>query len=360
MRSVHDLPTPAVLVDVDALEHNLATMAAVLPGARLRPHVKAHKSTALADLQRRHGHRSFTCATVREMVGMAHAGLGDDLLLANEVVDEGRLRELAALQDFAMITVAVDSDVTVDAAARAGISHVLIDVNIGLPRCGCSPHDAARLAECARSRGLVVRGVMGYEGHLMVSGDRDAQRRDTLAAMRVLRDAATHVGGDIVSAGGTGNHDIHAAHMAETGVTEVQAGSYALMDTYYSTLGLPFRQALSILGTVVSTQEKWAVADVGLKSLGMDHGNPTITGHKVWFCSDEHVTFATEKPGATLGDKAGDTSGDVATRAAQPAVGTKIRVLPAHVDPTMAMHEHLWLVRGDEVLDRFPIDLRGW
>jgi D-serine deaminase-like pyridoxal phosphate-dependent protein len=370
MRSIHELPTPAALVDAGALEHNLATMAAVLPGARLRPHVKAHKSTALADLQRLHGHRNFTCATVREMIGMARAGLGDDLLLANEVVDEGRLRALAAEQDAAMITVAVDSDATVDAAARAGIRHVLVDVNIGLPRCGCPPHDAARLADRARSRGLIVRGVMGYEGHLMVSGDRDAQRRDTLAAMCVLRDAATQVGGDIVSAGGTGNHDIHAAHLDETGVTEVQAGSYALMDTYYSTLGLPFRQALSILGTVVSTQEKWAVADVGLKSLGMDHGNPTITGHKVWFCSDEHVTFATEKPGAESGDVAKRTEpgeaaaraepGDVATRAAQPAVGTKIRVLPAHVDPTMAMHHHLWLVRGDEVLDCLPIDLRGW
>ena len=105
-RSVHDLPTPAVLVEIDALEHNLATMSARLPGAKLRPHVKAHKSTALAELQRRQGHRSFTCATVREMIGMANAGLGDDLLLANEVVDVARLRELADVQDRAMVTVA--------------------------------------------------------------------------------------------------------------------------------------------------------------------------------------------------------------------------------------------------------------
>ncbi len=346
--NVHELSTPAVLVDIDTLEHNLSTMAAVLPGALLRPHVKAHKSTALAEMQRRHGHRHFTCATVREMVGMARAGLGDDLLLANEVVDADRLRELATLQDDAMITVAVDSDATVDAAARAGIHHVLIDVNIGLPRCGCAPHDAARLAQRARDRGMAVRGVMGYEGHLMVSNDRNTQRRDTLAAMDVLRSAASEVGGEIVSAGGTGNHDVHAANRAHTGVTEVQAGSYALMDTYYSTLGLPFRQAISILGTVISTQEKWAVADVGLKSLGMDHGNPSIAGHKVWFCSDEHLTFATEKPA------------DDSTRVPQPAVGSRIRVIPAHVDPTMSMHDSFYLVRGDQVLDRLPIDLRGW
>ena len=131
------------------------------------------------------------------------------------------------------------------------------------------------------------------------------------------------------------------------------------MDTYYSTLGLPFRQALGILGTVVSTQEKWSVADVGLKSLGMDHGNPSIAGHKVWFCSDEHVTFATEKVDAAIG-AADAAAGRPAARAPQPPVGSKVRVIPAHVDPTMAMHDHLWLVRGDEVLDRWPIDLRGW
>jgi D-serine deaminase-like pyridoxal phosphate-dependent protein len=102
------------------------------------------------------------------------------------------------------------------------------------------------------------------------------------------------------------------------------------------------------VGTVVSTHDKWAVVDVGLKSLGMDHGDPSIVDHKVWFCSDEHITFATEK------------SADAATRTPQPAVGTRVRIVPAHVDPTMAMHEHLWLVRGDEVLDRLPIDLRGW
>ncbi|MFM2181634.1 MAG: hypothetical protein RIR54_928, partial [Actinomycetota bacterium] len=151
-----------------------------------------------------------------------------------------------------------DSDATIDAAALAGLRNVLIDVNIGLPRCGCAPHDAGRLADLARSRGLTVRGVMGYEGHLMVSDDRAAQQRETLSAMQQLHEAATSVGGDIVSAGGTGNHDVHARHRNDTGVTEVQAGSYALMDTYYSTLGLPFRQALGILGTVVSTHEKWA------------------------------------------------------------------------------------------------------
>jgi D-serine deaminase-like pyridoxal phosphate-dependent protein len=192
------------------------------------------------------------------------------------------------------------------------------------------------LADLARRRGLDVRGVMGYEGHLMVLDDRDRQRAEVAAAMERLRDAHADVGGDIVSAGGTGTYDLHGS----TGVTEIQAGSYALMDTAYGKVGLPFQQALFVVGTVISVRPTHAVADVGLKSLGMDHGNPTIGGATVWFCSDEHVTFASD------------------SRA--PAVGDRVRVVPAHVDPTMAMHEIAWLVRGETVVDRWPIDLRGW
>ena len=335
---IHDLPTPALIIETGAFDHNLAAMASAHPADALRPHVKAHKCTALAAAQVAAGHRHFTCATPREVLGMAAAGLGDDLLLANEVVDPRRLEALAALQDSALVTVAVDSAATVEAVAAAGLQHVLIDVNVGLPRCGCTPGEAGRLADLARSRGLTVRGVMGYEGHLMVVADREQQRAQVAAAMDLLLAAHSDVGGDIVSAGGTGTHDLHDR------VTEVQAGSYALMDTHYAQLGLPFLQACFVVGTVVSANSRHAVADVGLKALGMDHGNPTLTdldGNEatVWFCSDEHVTF-----GALAGV----------------GVGDRVLVTPAHIDPTMAMHDAAWLVRDGEVLDRWPIDLRGW
>ena len=143
-------------------------------------------------------------------------------------------------------------------------------MNVGLPRCGCSPEEAGRLADEARRRGLVVRGVMGYEGHLMMVEDRSEQRERVEAAMALLRQAHDDVGGDIVSAGGTGTYDLH----DRTGITELQAGSYALMDTHYQRLGLPFGQALTVAGTIISAQDRFAVADVGLKALGMDHGNP--------------------------------------------------------------------------------------
>ena len=152
---VTDLQTPALLVDVGALEHNLATMATALPGRRLRPHVKAHKTTALATLQAGHGHRAFTCATIREVEGMAAAGLGDDLLLANEVLDATRLGAITEA-GAGRVTVAVDSAETVAAAADGGVREVLVDVNVGLPRCGCAPDDAGRIAEEARSRGCLL------------------------------------------------------------------------------------------------------------------------------------------------------------------------------------------------------------
>ena len=165
-----ELTTPALLVDSAELDANLDTMTLALPGDRMRPHVKAHKCTALAARQAAQGHTGFTCATTAEMEGMARAGLGQDLLLANEVVDATRLGLLARAG--ARVTVAVDSEETVAAAARAGVPEVLVDVNVGLPRCGCRPEDAGRLADRARAAGLAVRGVMGYEGHVVGLEDR--------------------------------------------------------------------------------------------------------------------------------------------------------------------------------------------
>jgi D-serine deaminase-like pyridoxal phosphate-dependent protein len=343
--NVNDLPTPALVLDHAAFEANLAAMAGFLPGPRLRPHVKAHKCTSIAAAQARHGHTTFTCATPREMVGMARAGLGRDLLLANEVLDPDRLGAMAAAAKTApdgdvRMTVAVDSAATVDAVVAAGVRDVLVDVNIGLPRCGCPPDEAGGLADLARTKGLTVRGVMGYEGHLMMVADRAKKREQVAAAVDLLLAAHADVGGDIVSSGGTGTFDLHDR------VTEVQAGSYALMDTQYATLefddkGQPFTLALSVLGTVISVSPQWAVLDVGLKALGMDHGNPGVDGATVWFCSDEHLTYAPDSD-------------------ERPRAGDRVRVWPAHIDPTMALHERLHVVEDDEVVDTWPIDLRGW
>jgi D-threonine aldolase len=327
---IDELVTPVLLVDADSFDHNLATMAVALPGGRLRPHVKAHKCTALAKRQVAEGHRSFTCATIREVEGMAAAGLGDDLLLANEVLDASRLGRLDA-----RVTVAVDSLQTIEAAVKGGVKEVLIDVNVGLPRCGCPPDNAGELGDMARSRGLKVRGVMGYEGHAVGLDDRGLRQELVAQSMQLLVKAHTAVGGELISAGATGTYDIN------TWANEIQAGSYALMDTAYAKLDLPFKQALSVLATVISvSSDGYAVANCGLKALAMDHGKPDLEGGgTVLIVSDEHVTFIPESA---------------------VAVGDQVRILPAHVDPTVAYHQQLHLVRGDEVLESWEVDLRGW
>ena len=337
MKTIHELLTPALCVDARVLEKNLAVMATALPGPRLRPHVKAHKCTELAKRQAAHGHRTFTCATVPEAVALAASGLGEDILLANEIVDRYklyRLAELVRLQPSTRITLAVDSRETVEAAARAGLRDVLIDVNVGLPRCGVAPHKAGKLADYARRANLNVRGVMGYEGHVVGMENRIVRSVGCSISMALLRYAHGAVGGDIVSAGGTGTYGCNAV------ATEIQAGSYALMDGTYAKLGLPFGQALTVLATVISISAGYVTVDAGVKCFGMDHGKPAGTsGLKVAYCADEHIVLFGRK---------------------LPRVGDRVALRPAHVDPTVACHERLHVIDGEQVLESWPVDMRGW
>ena len=155
---------------------------------------------------------------------------------------------------------------------------------------------------------------------------------------RLLAAAHAAVGGEVVSGGGTGTYDIN------TWVTEIQAGSYALMDTAYAELGLPFRQALRGPGhRDLGDRPRGSYAggaDCGLKALGMDHGNPTVDGGRgVVLLRRAHHVRARREP---------------------LRVGDRVRVVPAHVDPTVALHERLHVVRGDDVVDTWAVDLRGW
>jgi D-serine deaminase-like pyridoxal phosphate-dependent protein len=298
--------------------------------------VKAFKSTALARRLVDAGHPSFCCATVREMVGMAEAGLGHDLLLANESLALERLTPIVE-GGLARVTIAVDSDATVEAAAAAGIREVLLDIDVGLPRCGCDPADASRLADLARTKGMEVRGVMGYEGHLMREpGDTKPDLVER--SMALLLEAHAAVGGDVISGGGTGTWTVN------TWVNELQAGSYCLMDTEYVPHAAGFENALTCVTTLISRSPKgWGVLDAGLKAFGMDHGDPKVLDvGDCWFVSDEHITFGVAE-------------------GADPKVGDRVRVVPAHVDPTVSQHERMHVVDDQgEVVDVWEVDLRGW
>ena len=331
-RTLGQLPTPSLVVERSVFDANVAAMSAAWPGSSLRPHLKAFKSTAIARILADAGHEGFCAATIREMEGLAAAGLGHDLLLANEVLDASRLGRLVEAGH--RVTVAVDSDATVAAAVAGGVREVLVDVNVGLPRCGCDPAEAGRIASAARAAGLDVRGVMGYEGHLMMA-DPDTKTAAVRASMELLLAAHDEVGGDVVSGGGTGTYAIN------RWVTELQAGSYCLLDTDYARLDSPFEIAVSVLATVVSVNPRgWAVVDAGLKAFGMDHGPPSWPDGELAFCSDEHTTLV-DREGAL-------------------AVGDRVRLLPGHIDPTVARHEQFWVLDGDDVVDCWPIDLRHW
>jgi D-serine deaminase-like pyridoxal phosphate-dependent protein len=350
-----DIPTPALLVDVAALDRNIARMAAFFASGscRLRPHFKAHKTPEIARRQLAAGScTGLTCATVSE--AETTADLCSDLLIANEIVSADKCTRVAALARRVAITVAIDSVAGVEALASAakaaGVTiGVLVDVNVGQGRCGVSsPDEAVALARrAARIAGLELRGVMGYEGHLQPLRDRaerETRTRDAMATLVAIAGQIRAAGLPcaIVSSGGTGTYDISGR---VDGITEIQAGSYALMDTDYLSVGVPFEPAFSVLGTIVSRPApERCVADCGHKTMTKDHGPPSvkgIAGATVTALNDEHATIAVPAS-CTL------------------AIGDRVQLVPSHTDPTVNLHDVFYAIDGDRVIDIWPVAARGY
>jgi D-serine deaminase-like pyridoxal phosphate-dependent protein len=350
-----EVPTPALIVDAGALDRNIARMAAFFAAGacRLRPHVKAHKTPAIARRQLAAGScAGLTCATVLE--AEAVAGFCDDLLIANEIVTADKCGRAAALASSRRVTVAVDSQEGLDALARAARAAgttlgVLVDLDVGQMRCGVPPGaPAIALASRAASMpGLELRGVMGYEGHVQPVRDRAERTAQAQRAMAALVDTAAQVRAaglpcPVVSAGGTGTYDISGR---VSGVTEIQAGSYVLMDTDYDDVGVGFEQAFFVLGTIVSRPAAdRCVADAGHKSTTKDHGLPRVhgvAGAVVTSLNDEHATIAIP-PDCPL------------------RIGDRVRLVPSHTDPTVNLHDVLYAFDGDRVVDRWPVVARGY
>ncbi|MDZ4278230.1 MAG: alanine racemase, partial [Dehalococcoidia bacterium] len=302
---LRDIPTPALVVDVQAMERNIRRGAEFFAAGacKLRPHFKAHKTPAIARRQLAAGScAGLTCATVGEAEVVVAEGLTDDILIANEVLGPGKAGRVAQLARRADVKVAVDSEAALEDVARAAQAAgvevgVLVDVNVGLPRCGVEPGEPAlELAKRVEaSKGVRLRGLMGYEGHVVGIADRAEREPRAQKAVGRLLETVSMVRGaglpcEIVSAGGTGTYDISGR---TEGVTEIQAGSYVLMDTAYAKLDIPFELAFSVLGTVLSRPKpELCVADCGHKACTMDHGNPDvkgIEGASVLFLSDEHA-----------------------------------------------------------------------
>ena len=226
---VHELPTPALLVDVRRVRPERGHHGGSAGRATtLRPHVKAFKSTALARRLADAGHPAFCCATVREMMGMAAAGLGDDLLLANESLDLDPAHARSSRTGGPASRSPSTPTRRSTPPPRPASARCSIDVDVGLPRCGCDPADAGRLADLARAEGLDGARASWATRATSCASRATPRPTSSSARWRCSLEAHAAVGGDVVSGGGTGTWDIN------TWVTELQAGSYCLMDTEYT------------------------------------------------------------------------------------------------------------------------------
>ncbi|MCL4744121.1 MAG: DSD1 family PLP-dependent enzyme [Burkholderiaceae bacterium] len=353
------IDTPALLVDLDAFERNVAAAQAHVNacGARLRPHGKAHRCSTIAMLQIAAGATGVCCQKVGEAEVFVAAGIAD-VLVTNVVVGESKARRLAALGPRARVAVCVDSLLQIEqiaSAVRALDTHLdlLIEIDVGNRRCGVdSPGEAVDLARAiaAHAPWLSLRGLQAYHGkaqHLRSTGERAVAIGKAAAQAALIASALRADGHECaeVTGAGTGTYPYELA----SGVyTEVQPGSYALMDLDYGANqrdpdAPPTTYALSLLATVITVRCGHAVLDCGHKSVAIDSGAPRVElgGWRVRGLSDEHTVI----------EKSGE--------AEALAVGQKVRMLPGHCDPTVNLHDWIVATRGERVEALWPVDARG-
>jgi D-serine deaminase-like pyridoxal phosphate-dependent protein len=350
--AIDSLDSPQTLVDLNRVDANVKRM---LDGCRerrvaLRVHFKSLKCTGLARYVAAKGTNGFVCAKLSEAEALADAGL-TDIFIANEIVGSLKLRRLAELARRAEVRVCVDDPTNIAAIGQAAHEArvrigVLVEVNIGQDRCGVEPGEAAVLLarQVQTSPGLRFLGLQGYDGHLQMVIDPaerwakcvEAYER-LIATRRLIEGAGIPV--KVVTGGGTGTWE-YVASVA--GVTEIQPGSFILMDCAYHAVRPEFGMSLSILATVISRRPHWYVLDAGSKAISRDFGMPVIKDRpqdQVTKLSEEHTTVASD---------------DLQIR-----VGDRLEVIPAHCCATMNLHRGCVAIRGGSIEALWPIEASG-
>ncbi|HZT31498.1 MAG TPA: alanine racemase [Bryobacteraceae bacterium] len=336
------LETPALCLDIDAYRRNVARMADYIVrqhGLGWRPHMKGQKAPELAKEAIAAGARGVTCATVYEAEVMVRAGVAG-VLVANQIAGERKLARLARLQCTTPVMAATDSldhARALDAAAQAGgvTIPVLIEVDIGMQRCGIAPGGtvAALAREIAGLRGLCFLGVMGWEGHTLAYGG-DAKREQIAGAIGKLTASAeacraAGIPVEIVSASGSGTFRLSAPL---PGLTEVQAGGGVFSDLSYAKWGLDHEFALTVVTRVVSRPSPTRIiVDGGFKTMSVQHGQPRPLGLgaiKSLVLSAEHGNVELEQPNSAH------------------RVGDLITFIPGYTDSTVCLHDELCVLRN--------------
>lgn len=358
------IESPALVIDLDALERNIARMAAFASarGMRLRPHAKTHKSAQIARLQIAAGAAGICVQKTSEAEALADQGIAD-IFISNEVLALDRLARVAALARRVRLAIAVDSPLGIDRLTRAAQAagstiDVFVEVDVGQGRCGVAPAAAGGLARLVASHaGLRFAGLQAYHGgaqHIRASAEREAAIRRAAGAAAAARAAVTSLGiaCPLVTGAGTGSFAFEAA----SGVYgELQAGSYVFLDRDYADNepapdAPAFEHALFVLSRVVSRGVAHVVVDAGHKSHAIDSGPPAVWRRELDFVNggDEHgILHARE--GSSVD--------------ALPALDELVWLVPGHCDPTVNLHDHYVGVRGG--IERgvveaiWPVDARG-
>ena len=344
-----NIETPALIVDKSAFNHNLASAENMFRGTGkfLRPHVKVHRTPGLALRQLVPFTCGVTCATISEAEAMVAAGI-DNVLIANEIVSERKLERLVSLADSARIIIAVDAIenlylISKISSGSGQIIEVLVDLDMGLGRCGVdNPEAAIELAlAISRAPGVRFAGIMGYEGRIRASfPDREQKIKCVFKYLAKVKRTIEREGLriNIVSASGTST--IIEALEDET-VTEIQAGTYALMEPDIEDLNLPFRCAVSILATVISRTSGRVVLDAGRRAFGFDYGHPISLNPagKTLRITDDHTIL--------------NWNGDL------PPLGAKLQMRPTQNRTTFNVYDHIWLIGEDGMVEeKYPV-VRG-
>ncbi len=349
--TVDRLPTPSLLLEESVFQANRETMKTLLKNSSvsLRPHYKSHKCAAIAHMQIQDGAIGMTCAKLEEALDLADSGI-EDILIANQIVDSQKLAVGARLAGDCRLTVCVDDCENIaaweKAAAYAGTTvHCLIEYEIGMQRCGVTEIPevialAEHISECPHLKFDGIQAYAGHVSHMEREDDRCRYTAENGRKLRILLQELKNAGLNVrtVSGGSTGTAAIKAA---EGLYTELQAGSYLFMDATYQTLGLPFRNALTVLSTVVSAKNGLIVVDAGVKSCGVDLGMPVPIGVSVEriVASEEH--FQLHHPDRMF------------------RIGERIRLIPGHCCSTVNLYDKIYLTDGDTVVDRIEVTARG-
>jgi D-serine deaminase-like pyridoxal phosphate-dependent protein len=360
---VDAIETPALVVDLDAMERNIERLAAFATRhrVRLRPHAKTHKCTAIAQRQIAAGAVGVCVQKTGEALALAAAGVSD-IYISNPVVDPAKLTRVAQLAGGIRLALAVDSVAGIERLAQAlqaaGTAlDVFVEVDVGQGRCGVEPAAAGALARQVVAHGLRLAGLQAYHGraqHLRSAHERAQAIQHAAAAVRAAEASMTRAGlaCGLVTGAGTGSF----LYEATSGVWgELQAGSYVFLDRDYAdnepTPGAPaFEQALFVKSQVTSRAFAHAVVDAGHKSHAVDSGLPRVWLRELDFANggDEH---------GILRSRERATAGEL------PDIGETVWLVPGHCDPTVNLHDHLVAVRGGlqhgTVAEVWHVDARG-